>query len=66
LAFLQAIAVLDEVVWLEPNLPDAYHTLGLVYGAIGDYETEMGFYMIYAHLTPKDSSLWKWLFVRFM
>jgi hypothetical protein len=33
--FLQAIAVLDEVVWLEPNLPDAYHTLALVYGAIG-------------------------------
>jgi general transcription factor 3C polypeptide 3 (transcription factor C subunit 4) len=66
LAFLQAISVLHEVVRLEPNLPDSYHTLGLVYGAIGDHENEMGFYMIYAHLTPKDSSLWKWLFVRSM
>jgi general transcription factor 3C polypeptide 3 (transcription factor C subunit 4) len=53
---------LHEVVRLESNLPESYHTLGLVYNAIGDYEKEMGFYMIAAHLTPKDSSLWKRLF----
>ncbi|CAJ2647463.1 unnamed protein product [Trifolium pratense] len=57
-----AISVLHEVVRLESNLPESYHTLGLVYNAIGDYEKEMGFYMIAAHLTPKDSSLWKRLF----
>ncbi|XP_039689315.1 general transcription factor 3C polypeptide 3 isoform X2 [Medicago truncatula] len=58
-----AIDVLHEVVRLEPNLPDPYHILGAVHGAIGDHENEMGFYMIYAHLTPKDSSLWERLFV---
>lgn len=60
--FLQAIAVLSEVVRLEPNLPDPYHILGLVHSAIGDYEKEMGFYMIAALLSPKDPSLWKILF----
>jgi general transcription factor 3C polypeptide 3 (transcription factor C subunit 4) len=63
LVFLQAISVLHEVVRLEPNLPDSYHTLGLVHGAIGDHENEMGFYMITAHLTPKDPTLWKTLYV---
>ncbi|CAL5212588.1 unnamed protein product [Lathyrus oleraceus] len=58
-----AIAVLREVVKLEPNLPESYHTLGLVYSALGESEKEMGFYMIAAHLTPKDSSHWKKLFV---
>ncbi|XP_039689949.1 general transcription factor 3C polypeptide 3 isoform X3 [Medicago truncatula] len=58
-----AISVLHEVVRLEPNLPDSYHTLGLVHGAIGDHENEMGFYMITAHLTPKDPTLWKTLYV---
>ncbi|GAU33824.1 hypothetical protein TSUD_221620 [Trifolium subterraneum] len=57
-----AISVLHEVVRLESNLPESYHTLGLVYNALGDYEKEMGFYMIAAHLSPKDSSLWKRLF----
>ncbi|XP_073226150.1 uncharacterized protein [Cicer arietinum] len=57
-----AIAVLSEVVRLEPNLPDPYHILGLVHSAIGDYEKEMGFYMIAALLSPKDPSLWKILF----
>ncbi|GAU33823.1 hypothetical protein TSUD_221610 [Trifolium subterraneum] len=58
----KAISVLHEVVRLESNLPESYHTLGLVYNALGDYEKEMGFYMIAAHLSPKDSSLWKRLF----
>ncbi|XP_057443051.1 uncharacterized protein LOC130734588 [Lotus japonicus] len=58
----KAIAVLHEVVRLAPNLQDAYHTLGLVYNSRGDYKKAMGFYMIAAHLTPKDSSLWKQLF----
>ena len=58
----KAISVLHEVVRQEPNLPDSYHTLGLVHGAIGDYEKEMGFYMISGLLTPKDSSPWIKLF----
>ncbi|CAL0324315.1 unnamed protein product [Lupinus luteus] len=58
----QAIAVLHEVVRLAPNLPDPYHTLGLVYRSLKDYKKATGFYMIAAHLTPKDSSLWELLF----
>ncbi|XP_058730229.1 uncharacterized protein LOC131602205 [Vicia villosa] len=58
-----AVAVLHEVVKLEPNLPESYHTLGLVYSAMGESEKEMGFYMIAAHLNPKDSLHWKKLFV---
>ncbi|XP_061336470.1 uncharacterized protein LOC133283605 [Gastrolobium bilobum] len=58
----QARHVLHEVVRLAPNLPDSYHTLGLVYSSLEDYKRAMDFYMIAAHLTPKDSSLWKLLF----
>ncbi|KAJ7961663.1 General transcription factor 3C polypeptide 3 [Quillaja saponaria] len=58
----EAIAVLHEVVRIAPNLPDSYHTLGLVHKSLGDNRKAMDFYMIAAHLTPKDSSFWKLLF----
>ncbi|XP_043690462.1 general transcription factor 3C polypeptide 3 isoform X2 [Telopea speciosissima] len=58
----EAISVLKEVVRLAPNLPDSYHTLGLVHNAIGDKKKALNFYMIAAHLSPKDPSLWKLLF----
>ncbi|KAK7258072.1 hypothetical protein RIF29_32490 [Crotalaria pallida] len=58
----QAIGVSHEVIRLAPNLPDPYHTLGLVYESLKDYKKATGFYMIAAHLNPKDSSLWKRLF----
>ncbi|KAI4356966.1 hypothetical protein L6164_000943 [Bauhinia variegata] len=58
----EALCVLHEVVRLAPNLPESYHTLGLVHKSLGDYKKAMDFYMIAAHLTPKDSSLWKLLF----
>ncbi|XP_052201303.1 uncharacterized protein LOC127807472 [Diospyros lotus] len=57
----EAISVLKEVVRIAPNLPDPYHTLGLIYNAIGDKKKSLNFYMLAAHLTPKDSSLWKLL-----
>ncbi|KAJ4964536.1 hypothetical protein NE237_016385 [Protea cynaroides] len=58
----EAISVLKEVVRLAPNLPDSYHTLGLVHNAMGDKKKALNFYMIAAHLSPKDPSLWKLLF----
>ncbi|KAF7824751.1 general transcription factor 3C polypeptide 3 [Senna tora] len=58
----EAISVLHEVVRLAPNLPDSYHTLGLIHRSLKDYKKAMDFYMIAAHLTPKDSSLWTMLF----
>ena len=42
-----------------PNFADPYHTLGLVYEADGDVRRSLDFYMIAAHLTPKDVSLWR-------
>ncbi|XP_038879313.1 general transcription factor 3C polypeptide 3 [Benincasa hispida] len=58
----KAVSILRQVVLQAPDLPDSYHTLGLVYNAIGDDVKAMGFYMLAAHLMPKDSSLWKLLF----
>ncbi|EXC33654.1 General transcription factor 3C polypeptide 3 [Morus notabilis] len=56
-----AISVLHQIVLKAPHLPDAYHTLGLVHTAMDDTERALGFYMLAAHLMPKDSSLWKLL-----
>ncbi|KAL2539019.1 tetratricopeptide repeat (TPR)-containing protein [Forsythia ovata] len=55
----EAISVLNEVIRLAPNLSDPYHTLGLIYNEMGDKKRALNFYMIAAHLTPKDASLWK-------
>ncbi|OVA19138.1 Tetratricopeptide repeat-containing domain [Macleaya cordata] len=56
----EAIFVLKEVIMLAPNLSESYHTLGLVYEEIGDKKKAMNFYMLAAHLAPKEHpSLWK-------
>lgn len=55
----EAIELLKEVIRLAPNVPDAYHTLGLVYDTCHDKTKAINFYMIAAHLTPKDAYLWK-------
>ncbi|KAK6160873.1 hypothetical protein DH2020_004254 [Rehmannia glutinosa] len=62
--FEEAICVLKEVIRLAPNLSDPYHTLALIYTAMSDKKGALNFYMIAAHLTPKDSSLWKLLVAR--
>jgi general transcription factor 3C polypeptide 3 (transcription factor C subunit 4) len=56
--FDEAVELLKEVVRLAPNVADSYHTLGLLYDAKGDREKALNFYMIAAHLTPKDIVLW--------
>ncbi|EFN59685.1 hypothetical protein CHLNCDRAFT_133218 [Chlorella variabilis] len=48
-----------NIIRLAPNLPDPYHTLGLLHEAVGDVKKSLDFYMIAAHLTPKDISLWR-------
>ncbi|KAK4573981.1 hypothetical protein RGQ29_031780 [Quercus rubra] len=60
----EAISTLHEVIRLAPNLPDPYHTLGLVHNRLGEDKKASNFYMIAAHLTPKDSSLWRLLFTK--
>ncbi|GAB2286529.1 hypothetical protein Dimus_020927 [Dionaea muscipula] len=55
----EAISMLNEVVRLAPNLPDPYHTLGLIYEEVDDKRKATVCYMIAALLSPKDSSLWR-------
>jgi len=57
--YSQAVEILKEVVRIAPNVADSYHTLGLLYDAKGDRKRALNFYMIAAHLTPKDIVLWK-------
>ncbi|XP_075484066.1 uncharacterized protein LOC142524154 isoform X3 [Primulina tabacum] len=59
--FEEAICVLKEVIRLAPNLSAPYHQLGLIYKAMNDRKKALNFYMIAAHLTPRDASLWKLL-----
>ncbi|KAH9781975.1 general transcription factor 3c polypeptide 3 [Citrus sinensis] len=59
--FEQAISLLKEVVRLSPNLPETYNTLGLAHSALGNHKSAFDFYVIAAHLSPKDSALWKQL-----
>jgi general transcription factor 3C polypeptide 3 (transcription factor C subunit 4) len=57
--FAEAVTLLLEVVRQAPNVVDPYHTLGLIYEEMGDLQKSLEFFMIAAHLTPKDGSLWK-------
>ncbi|KAK9830261.1 hypothetical protein WJX72_010654 [[Myrmecia] bisecta] len=57
--YTEAIELLQEVIRQMPNLPDPYHTLGLLHEAIDNPRKALNFYMIAVHLTPKDISLWK-------
>ncbi|KAL4583203.1 hypothetical protein LXL04_007770 [Taraxacum kok-saghyz] len=57
----KAIPLLKEIILSSPNLPDPYHTLGLIYNATGKKKKAIDFYMLAVHLTPKDASLWKLL-----
>ncbi|KAK9095770.1 hypothetical protein Sjap_021267 [Stephania japonica] len=56
----EAIRILKEVIMLAPNLSETYHTLGLIYEETGDKKKAINFYMLAAHLAPKEhASLWK-------
>ncbi|KAJ0085375.1 hypothetical protein Patl1_06855 [Pistacia atlantica] len=61
--FEQAVSALNKVILLAPNLPDSYHTLGLIHDTLGDKNKACHFYVVAAILSPKDSSLWKELLV---
>ncbi|KAJ6827778.1 general transcription factor 3C polypeptide 3 [Iris pallida] len=54
----EAIPLLQEVIVLSP-CSDAFHLLGLIYDDMGDKKKALNFHMLAAHLTPKDSSLWR-------
>ena len=51
--------MLQEVVRQAPAVADPYHTLGLIYEDMVDSKKALEFYMIAAHITPKDPATWK-------
>ena len=55
----EAIILLQEVVRLAPNAADPYQLLGLLYEEIGDARKSLNFFMIAAHITPKQVELWR-------
>jgi len=55
----EALAQLMEVVRLSPNAAEPYHTIGTIYEAKGNPRKALDFYMIAAHLPPKDLDLWR-------
>lgn len=57
----EALPLLLDVVRLAPNVSDSYHTLGAIYEAQGEPRRALDFFMVAAHLTPRDSGLWKHL-----
>ncbi|KAJ8536021.1 hypothetical protein K7X08_034422 [Anisodus acutangulus] len=56
----EALKLLKEVIRLE-RMPDAFHTLALVYDAIGEKRKTINFYQLAAEIMPRDTSLWKLL-----
>ncbi|KAK9787253.1 hypothetical protein WJX73_002044, partial [Symbiochloris irregularis] len=55
----EAMTLLWDVIRLAPNMPDAYHTLGALHENTHDPRKAINFYIIAAHLNPKDVGLWK-------
>eukprot|EP00879_Flechtneria_rotunda_P025874 GHRR01027529.1.p1 GENE.GHRR01027529.1~~GHRR01027529.1.p1 ORF type:complete len:731 (+),score=267.01 GHRR01027529.1:1020-3212(+) len=54
----QCSEVLLEVIRQVPNLADPYHTLGSLHETMGRPREALNFFMIAAHMTGKDASLW--------
>ena len=54
-----AIEALKEVVRQAPNVPDSYHTLGMIYQERGEIDKAVELFKMGAHLTRKDVSLWR-------
>lgn len=53
--FPDAIQLLKDVIRINPMMPDAYHTMALVYEALDDPKKAFNFSLLAAHLTPKVS-----------
>ncbi|CAG8801172.1 19668_t:CDS:2, partial [Gigaspora rosea] len=54
-----AIATLQEVVKIDPNIHIAWFTLGTIQDERGCSDKALQLYLVAAHLTPKDGALWK-------
>ncbi|CAG8660417.1 195_t:CDS:2, partial [Scutellospora calospora] len=55
----EATAILQEIVKIDPNIHIAWFTLGTIQDEMGCPDKALQLYLVAAHLTPKDGSLWK-------
>ncbi|KAL3499833.1 hypothetical protein ACH5RR_038926 [Cinchona calisaya] len=62
--YAEAIRLLHEIIRLSPNMFDPFHTLGLIYDALGDKSRALNCYVLASSLMPKDSYIWKILVTR--
>jgi len=51
--------MLLDIIRQAPNVSDPYHTLGLIYETMNDKKKALEFFMIAAHISPKDAPLWR-------
>jgi tetratricopeptide (TPR) repeat protein len=54
-----AVGMLLDIIRQAPNVSDPYHTLGLIYETMNDKKKALEFFMIAAHISPKDAPLWR-------
>ncbi|GMH45921.1 hypothetical protein BSKO_13884 [Bryopsis sp. KO-2023] len=59
--FTEAKNMCMSIIRQCPNYGDAYHTMGMIINAEGNPRRAIDFYMVAAHFTPKDVTLWKQL-----
>jgi general transcription factor 3C polypeptide 3 (transcription factor C subunit 4) len=57
--FAKAVDLLLQVVKQNPHVADPFHTLGLIYQEWKQPEKAAEYFMIAAHMSPKDAMTWK-------
>ena len=55
----ESCTLLHEAIRVCPHAYEPYHTLGIIHEEREDINKALLFYMVAAHLKPKDSDLWK-------
>ncbi|KAH7058247.1 hypothetical protein BKA57DRAFT_448865 [Linnemannia elongata] len=59
----QAVDYFQQVIVTHPNVFQAWNIMGVIQEELGNTEKALQLYLVAAHLTPKDGSLWKKLAV---
>ncbi|KAI9145734.1 hypothetical protein BKA69DRAFT_1121531 [Paraphysoderma sedebokerense] len=57
--YIRAIEILQEVIRVSPNAYKAWFTLAMIHEEMGNLDKALKMYLVAAHLTPKDATLWK-------
>ncbi|XP_074605074.1 general transcription factor 3C polypeptide 3 [Brevipalpus obovatus] len=53
-----AIAMCSEVIRQVPTAPEPFHTLGMLYEEMGEFEKAFQYHLIAAYLSPSDCGQW--------